>query len=135
MDAERWLRVMLRVGAVATLAAFPTALLPTDTMVAVHAKLGLGELDAGPIHQYMARSLSLLYGFHGALLMLLSFRVRQLLPVVTYVGWMNVLFGAGMLAIDLHAGLPWWWTAGEGPGIAAMGLVLLCLRAKVSAAD
>ena len=46
-------------------------------------------------------------------------------PFVLYVGWMNVSFGLMLLLIDLHAGMPTWWTVGEGPGVAVIGLVIL----------
>jgi len=127
MTAERLLAWLLRLGACLTLPAFLTALLPAETMAAVHRDLGLGELQVGPVVGYMARSLSMLYGFHGGLLLLLSFDVRRLAPAIVYVGWMNVVFGAALLAIDLHAGLPAWWVAAEGPWVIVTGALLLVL--------
>jgi hypothetical protein len=127
MNAERLLVWLLRLGACITLPAFLTALLPAETMAAVHRGLGLGELEVGPVVDYMARSLSMLYGFHGGLLLLLSFDVRRLAPAIVYVGWMNVVFGAALLAIDLLAGLPAWWVAAEGPWVIVTGVLLLVL--------
>jgi len=127
MTAERLLAWLLRLGSCITLSAFLTALLPAETMAAVHRDLGMGELEVVPVVDYMARSLSMLYGFHGALLMLLSFHVQRLAPVIVFIGWMNVLFGAALLAIDLHAGLPAWWIAAEGPWVMAMGVLVLVL--------
>jgi hypothetical protein len=127
MTAERLLAWLLRLGAVLTLPAFATALLPAATMAAVHRDLGLGELVVTPAVDYMARSLSLLYGFHGGLMLLLSFHVRRLAPVVVYLGAMNVVLGAALLAIDLHAGLPGWWVAAEGPPVIGVGVLLLAL--------
>jgi hypothetical protein len=131
MTAERLLVGLLRLGAVLTLLAFPTALLPGGTMAAVHRALGLGELAVGPVVEYLARSLSLFYGFHGGLLLLVSFDVRRLAPVVAYLGWMDVVFGAALFAIDLAAGMPWWWTAGEGPFVVAAGAIILALLRRV----
>jgi hypothetical protein len=37
---------------------------------------------------------------------------------------MNVVFGLVVLAIDVHAGMPLWWTLGEGPPIALFGAVI-----------
>ncbi len=127
MTAERLLAWLLRLGAALTLPAFATALLPAATMAAVHRGLGLGELAVGPVVDYMARSLSLLYGFHGALLLVVSFDVRRLAPVIVYLGAMNVVLGAALLAVDLHAGLPWWWVAAEGPPVMGTGVLFLAL--------
>lgn len=132
MTAERLLAWLLRLGACFTLPAFLTALLPAETMVRVHRDLGLGELEVVPVVDYMARSLSMLYGFHGALLLLLSFRIQPLATVIVFVGWMNLLFGAALLAIDVHAGLPAWWIAAEGPWVAATGALILVLTRAAS---
>jgi hypothetical protein len=132
MTAERLLAWLLRLGACLTLPAFLTALLPAATMAAVHRALGLGAVEVGPVFDYMARSLSLLYGFHGGLMLLLSFHVRRLAPVVVYLGGMNVVLGAALLAIDLHAGLPWWWIAAEGPPVIATGVLFLALARKAA---
>jgi hypothetical protein len=40
---------------------------------------------------------------------------------------MNIVFGAMVIAIDLHAGMPVSWTWMEGPPIAAFGVVVLYL--------
>lgn len=125
---ELWLIRLLRLSGTVLLLAFLAALMPASTMRAVHEQwLGLGTFPASPLVDYLTRSISLLYGFHGALVWLVSTDVRRLRPVVVYLGWMNVAFGAGMLAIDLAAGLPWWWTWAEGPPILAIGVVLLVL--------
>lgn len=134
-SVERWLRYLLRLGAVMTLLAFPTALLPTATMESTHQRLGLGVVEIGAVFEYMARSLSLLYGFHGGLLLLVSFDLRRYAPIIKYLGCMNIGLGLGLLAVDLHAGLPWWWTWGEGPGIVGMGCALLWLNRRLSLAE
>lgn len=129
MDArERWLVILLRLSGSVLLLAFLAAWMPTQTMRTVHEDvLGLGPFPATPLVDYLTRSISLLYGFHGALVWVTSCDVRRLRPVVVYLGWMNVAFGAGMLAIDLGAGLPPYWTWGEGPPILGLGMLLLVL--------
>jgi hypothetical protein len=37
---------------------------------------------------------------------------------------MNVLFGLMLVAIDIHARMPLFWTIGEGPPIAMLGMVI-----------
>ncbi|ANM31938.1 hypothetical protein ABI59_23790 [Acidobacteria bacterium Mor1] len=124
---ERFLVFVLRcIAAIVTLA-FGAALLPTEWMKSSHAWLGLGTFPDTTIMQYLTRSIALLYGFHGALCGLVSFQVRRLRPVVIFIGWMNTFFGLGMLAIDLFAGMPWYWTWFEGPPIAVGGVLVIYL--------
>lgn len=124
---ERLLVIVLRIGAVMTLSAFFAMVMPTEWMVAANRRLGLGELADDAIMQYLTRSLSAMYGFHGGLLLVISLNVRSYRGIVTYVGVMNLLFGVCLLGIDLHAGLPAWWTWGEGPSVAMLGVLLLWL--------
>ena len=49
-----------------------------------------------------------------------------------YVAAMNTLFGFFILVIDLHAGLPLFWTLGEGPPIIMFGIVLALLNRLAS---
>lgn len=126
---------LLRLGGVLTCSAFLTVWLPVDTMQSVHRDLGLGELTTSPVVEYMARSLSLLYGFHGVLLFVVASDVHRHLAIVRFLGWMNVLFGLAILAVDLHAGLPPWWSWVEGPPVTAVGVVLLLLARRVAAPD
>ena len=98
---EKLLVAILRLSGAATLLAFPTVLLPGEWMASTHRWLGLGEFPAAPVTDYMARSLSVLYGFHGVLMLLVSFD---------------------------SAGMPWWWTVFEGPPIMLLGLLMLWLR-------
>jgi hypothetical protein len=76
---------------------------------------------------YLARSVSALYGFHGVLLLIVARDPVRFAPIVTFAGMMNVAFGLMMIAIDAHAGLPSWWTLGEGPPTVAFGIVILLL--------
>ena len=69
---EQVLVWMLRIGAVITIAAFPAALLPAETMADWHARLGLGPFPDAPLTGYLTRSLSLLYGFHGVFTLIVS---------------------------------------------------------------
>jgi hypothetical protein len=123
-DPEKLLTLLLRISAAVTLLAFPCALLPVAWMDWTHQQLGLGELPRGPILLYLARSLSLMYGMHGAITLTLSLDVRRYLPVIRVLALLMVLFAGAMVLVDLDAGLPWYWIAGEGPSLAVFyGLV------------
>jgi hypothetical protein len=124
---RRLLVLLLRVAGGLTVTAFLAMLMPGDWMAATHRWLGLGELPRQPVVEYLARSASALYGFHGVLLLLVSRDPDRHHAIVRFIGWMNIAFGAMMAGIDWQAGLPWWWTLGEGPPIAAFGLVVLWL--------
>ena len=128
---ERVLVILLRIGGVMTILAFPTIFLPVSWMAATHAWLGMGEFPRTPIVDYLARSIAALYGFHGVLLLIISTNVRRFRPLVVYAGCMNLVLGPLMLGIDLHAGMPWYWTAVEGPPLIAMGGLLLFLARAV----
>jgi hypothetical protein len=129
---ERTVVALLRLGGVLTCCAFPAALLPAEWMAAVHAALGMGPLPRAPIVDYLARSLSLLYGFHGVFLLLVSTDVRRYRALVVLAAWMDVVGGVALFAIDVRAGMPPWWTWGEGPPLLAFGLVLLWLVHRTS---
>lgn len=116
--------VLLRLAGVITVTAFLAMLMPPELMAATHRWLGLGELPRAPVVEYLARSISALYGFHGVFLLIVSTDTRKYRTLVWYVAAMNVIFGAMILAIDLHAGMPMFWTLAEGPPIIAFGLVI-----------
>ena len=128
---EKILVFLLRFGAVVTFAAFFTMLLPETSMAKTHRWLGLGDFPASPLVNYLTRSLSALYGFHGVLLFLVSRDVVRYRTIVVYLGVMNLVLGFMLVAVDLHAGLPWYWTAAEGPGLVILGPVLLYLVRSV----
>lgn len=122
---------LLRAGGVMLLLAFGAVVMPTDTMAAIHRWLGLGELPRAPIVEYLTRSISAFYGFHGGLLLMVTGDPTRYRPIVVYLGWMNVVFGVLLTAIDTAAGLPAWWSLVEGPSVVALGIALLVLVRRV----
>ena len=127
---------LLRCGAVLTGSAFLALFLPVEWMASTHRWLGLGEFPRAPIVDYLARSVAAFYGFHGMLLFLISTDVVRFRPLVWYVAVMNVLFGVTLLAIDVHAGLPAYWIALEGPPVIVIGLLVAFFNWRlVPAAD
>ena len=128
--SARLLVLLLRVAGVITVTAFLAILLPVEWMAVSHQWLGLGEFPRAPVVDYLARSTAALYGFHGVLILLVSTDPVKYHAIVTYIAVMNVLFGLIVLAIDLHAGMPAYWTFGEGPPIAAFGIVIAFLNSK-----
>lgn len=128
----RLLTLLLRLAGTITATAFLTILLPVGWMASTHAWLGLGELPRAPVVEYLARSIAALYGFHGVLLLVVSRDPVKYRAIVTFIAAMNVIFGLLMIAIDLHVGMPLYWTLGEGPPIVAFGLVVAVLNRQSS---
>ena len=136
MTADRLLLLLLRLNAAVLLLAAPCALLPFAWMDAVHRDaLGLGSLADLPITRYMARSLSLVYAMHGAVVLFVTLQWPRLRFAVPYLAGLHVVFGCAMLAVDLDAGLPWWWVAGEGPSLVAFALVVLAVYRRANASS
>ncbi len=127
--AERALVLVLRTSAAVLLTALVPAAMPWAWMDAIHRWLGLGELPDRPVVEYLCRSASALYAYHGAVLLYVSFDLQRFLPVLKCLLWLGVAFGASMIVIDAAAGLPTWWVLGEGPGIVVLcGTGLLLVR-------
>jgi hypothetical protein len=133
MDAQRVLRVVLRVIGTASVLAIVAVFMPRVWMAMCHEWLGLGPLPDGPVVEYLARSTSMFYALFGGVLWILSGDVCRHARVIMGVG--GAIFGCGavLLTIDLRAGLPGWWVAMEGPFVMLMGLVYLGLAVKVRA--
>jgi hypothetical protein len=134
MTAARLLVFLLRFAGLVTVSAFFAMFLPVERMASTHEWLGLGTFPRSPVVDYLTRSVAALYGFHGCLLLVISTDIVKYRALVWYAAAMNVLFGHIMTAIDLHAGMPMWWTIGEGPPIAALGIVLAILNHRQSRA-
>ena len=131
MTHERLLTWVLRGSGYVLIVAFTAVFMPTDLMADIHALIGLGEFPRTPVVDYLTRSVSGLYGFHGVLLLIIAGEPRRYVPIVRYIGIIDCIGGLMLLAIDLHAGLPWWWTIAEGPPLVATGILVLYLLKKL----
>ena len=118
------LTVILRLAGLVTLTAFFAMVLPAAWMASTHRALGFGEWPETPVFEYLARSIAALYGFHGGLLLLISGDPARHVTIVKYMAFMYVAFGLIVLAIDLDAGMPMWWTLAEGPPLAITGVLI-----------
>ncbi len=130
----RLLVLLLRLGGTFTALAFLAMFLPVDWMASTHRAIGMGEFPRAPVVDYLARSVAALYGFHGVLLWLVSTDIVKYRVVIWYIAILNMTFGVMLLAIDAHAGLPLWWTLGEGPPISAFGVVIALLLRSIAPA-
>ena len=118
--SERLLVLLLRVSAAVLLLALVPAFMPFSWMQAVHRAIALGELAETSLNDYLTRSLSALYAFNGAVLLYLSFDVRQFRSLIRFLGVAHVVFGGFLLGLDLYTGLPWFCRL-IGPGASFSG--------------
>src|ERR1041384_6917192 len=107
---QRILVIFLQLFGGVTVLAFLAMLLPVDWMAAAHRWLGLGEFPRAPIVDYLTRSVSSLYGFHGVLVLLVARDPGRYRSIIVYLGWMYIIAGVFAIVIDLYAPLPWYWT-------------------------
>jgi hypothetical protein len=134
-NSEKTLTILMRLAGVLLLTALIPVVMPFAWMKDIHRALGMGELPEGPIMGYLTRSLSAMYAMHGALVFFVSLDVRRYLPVVKFLAVLGVVFGSGMLVLDIVVGMPPRWIAGEGPFIIVLGGVMLWLAGQVQQDD
>jgi hypothetical protein len=132
---EKVLIAFLRGAGIVLLTALIPAVMPFSWMQEIHRWIGLGELQRGPIIDYLTRSLSLMYAMHGALIYFVSLNVRRFLPIVRFLAILCVVFGSSMIALDAAAAMPTYWIVCEGPFIIILGLVILLLAKRVQGAE
>jgi len=131
-NPDRWLKLLLRLTGGVMLLAVPASLLPVCWMAATHEWLGLGEFPDGPIVIYLARSIALLYAMFGGLKVLVATNPPGFRVIIRYVAIVEMVFGAAMLPIDLLAGMPWHWTALEGPPVLGLSAVIYVLNERAA---
>jgi len=128
----RWLLVwVLRMAGAAMLCALVFVFCPFEWMQAIHARIGLGELGYTPVLSYLIRTLSAMYASMGAILVFISPDVDRYRALIRFLGWISIVGGMGVTALDAILHLPWLWTMTEGPFTVALGLVLITLTARV----
>jgi hypothetical protein len=128
-QADKALVILLRFVGVGALFALVAVFMPVSWMTATHRWLGLGEMPTSPIVEYLARSLSAFYAVMGALCLVLTTDLERYRPLVRFLGLVFALMSVVLLGIDLAAGMPWWWTASEGPCGVVFG-ALMCFLAR-----
>lgn len=127
---NRALAWVLRLGGGVMLLAFGAVFMPTAWMLGSTEMLGLTPLPPVPLFQYLTRSLSMLYGVHGAVFVVAGSDPRRYAPMIAALAWLDLLMAALLLGIDLHAGMPAYWTFGEAFIPLFMGCLLLFLLSK-----
>ena len=128
-DILKW---VLRLGGGSLLVAFAAVFLPTALMADIHTSLGLGPFPDAPIVQYLTRSVAGFYAVHGGILLVAAHRVKENRTLISYLGFSNIVFGILLIAIDIKAGMPIFWTLLEGPPVMLFGVILLYLNREMN---
>ena len=97
----------------------------------IHQWSGLGELPSEPIVRYLARSLSAFYGMVSGFLLLFSFDVVKYQQPIRWFGASAIGLGVLLVATDVGAEMPFWWTACEGPATMLIGGSMLGLARRL----
>jgi hypothetical protein len=130
--SDKVLVFLLRyLGGIPGLLALVPVFMPFSWMVATHRWLGLGEMPTAPVVEYLARSVSAFYALLGALCLAMASDLERYRPLVRYFGVCLALLGIVFTGVDLAAGMPWWWTALEGPGAVPIGALIYFLARPV----
>jgi hypothetical protein len=131
MITAKWLLIwVLRLTGGAMLCALVFVFCPFEWMIAIHGRLGLGELAYTPLLSYLTRTLSALYATLGAILLFLSVDVERYLPLIRFFGILSVMAGVGVTTLDALLGLPLFWTVSEGPLTVVLGAALVALARR-----
>ena len=133
--SDKALVILLRFVGVSALFALVAVFMPVSWMAATHRWLGLGEMPTGPVVEYLARSLSAFYAVMGALCLVLTTDLGRYRPLVRFLGVAFALMSLVLLGVDLAAGMPWWWSAPEGPRGVVLGALLFVLARPAYSKD
>ncbi|QDV60980.1 hypothetical protein [Crateriforma conspicua] len=107
-----------------SLFAFGAAVMPAHWITQISVFLGFDPFPDSPLTFYLARHLSLMYGFVGAVLLVVASDLTRYRPLIALAAAGTVLLGVLQLVIDWLAGLPSWWTWGESMSTVVGGLCL-----------
>lgn len=127
-----YLLMYLRLIGGAALLAFGAALMPSDWIVDISEWLGIQSFPDSPLTFYLARNLSLLYGYVGVFLLVIAADLPRYRPLVWWAAVGAVSFGLLQLIVDSMSGLPAWWVLGESGWTFAGGVLLAWLNARTS---
>lgn len=128
---ERLLVFLLRGTGIVMMTGLVFCVCPFAWMDSIHKAMGLGPLPNTPIMQYLTRSLSGMYAYLGMMLWFLAGDIRRHRGTLAFLSITGLFFSVGIIILDWTAGMPWFWTAAEGPATLLLCVVLLYLLGRV----
>lgn len=111
--SDRWVLLFLKFVGSAALLAFGAAVMPEKWIVETAEALSFDPFPHSPLTFYLARNLSLLYGFTGVVLWLVALDLQRYRPLVYWIAIGTIGFGVLQAVVDTLSGMPSWWTLGE----------------------
>jgi len=114
-----------------TLLAFAASVMPQKWIVEASEFLGFKPFPESPLTYYLARNLSLLYGFVGVLMLFVVRDLYRYRDLVRFLAIATIAFGASQLIVDLQSEMPLWWALGESLSTLAGGCFFFWLQSKV----
>ena len=117
LTAERfnfWLLLFLRGVGGFTLLAFAAAVMPESWMITIAGWLGTDPFPDDPLTFYLARNLSVLYGFVGVAMLVIASDLDRYRDLVGYLAIGTMVFGVCQIIVNTMSAIPWWWSIGEG---------------------
>lgn len=130
MGREKLLVGLLRVVGTVEAVSLLAVVMPRAWMAQVHASIGLGDMPPGPLVEYLARTVSFIYGGHGVLLWILAGDARRYRPIIAFTGAAYLVTAAMFLAINVTTGMPTYWTVIEPAACLVVGGMILLLNAR-----
>ncbi|WP_372894804.1 hypothetical protein [Stieleria sp.] len=125
-----WLIWFLRLVGIVSQLAFVAAVMPESWIIAITDALKLERFPETPLAFYLARHLSLLYGFIGIALIVVSYRLARFRDFVGTLSVGIIVFGLLQGLIDFQSGMPIWWTAAESISTIVGGGMMLWLHRR-----
>ncbi|QDT16958.1 hypothetical protein [Alienimonas californiensis] len=124
---DRIVSLLLRAAGCLNLTALLFAFGPRRWLEEGHEALLGGPFPEEPIAEYLARSASLLYAFHGGLLIYAAGDLRKFAGWLRLYGGLMIVAGPAFTTVDLFSGMPAWWAWGEGATLVVGGALVLWL--------
>ena len=125
MNKEGIQKGVLRLAGAFEILAFIAVVMPRSWMEISHEWLGLGQMPHGAVLMFLIRQASYTYGMHGISLWVLAIDVKRFRPLIILNGVAYLLAALVFSTIDYTAGMPVWWTIGDGVGCGFLGMALL----------
>ena len=125
--SSRWLTLVLKTVGLVTMTAFAAAVMPQVWIVNIATWLGFEPFPSAPLTFYLARNLSLMYGFIGMLVWWIATHLQQYRSLVRPFAYATILFGISQAIVDAQAAMPLWWTAMESLSTIFGGIMIALL--------
>lgn len=117
-------------GGLASLAIL-AVVMPTSWIVAGIDATGTGPFHDTPLNQYFIRTVSALYALLGVLVLYIASDVRRYRDLIVFIGWLTMVLGLVLTAVDFGVGMPAIWGWVEGPPTVLTGAAFLWLARKI----